>query len=420
MDSFGDESLNVWGDDSAEPSTVTTKDIFDPAARRMAREGLRLNNERAVLMAIATAQGASAAQISRRTGLGSQTVGRIVDLLVEGGLVRRGEALRGQRGQPAIPVSIDPDGAYCIGCEVGWRHLHILIRNLGGEVLAEHRRDYAFPDARTLFDELASLSRLMVGVVPMEFRDRVLGMGLAIPASIARNINLVGGSAADAAAWQGFDVAARVRQATGLEIFLLNDGNAACWGELVNRPPPRPDNMAYFLVGTFVGAGLIAEGRLWEGPTGNSANLGSMLVTGRDGKQNFVHLIASIEALRGRLVAAAISVPAGNPMQWDWPALGPIVDDWLEDGAYAIAKTIINTSAVMEFGIAVVDGALPREIVTRLVERTRHHLAALPTLTADRPSIEKGSLGGSAPAMGAALKPIYRRYFSRERDDISS
>lgn len=398
---------------------VTTSDIFDRSALRMQRDSLRLNNERAVLMVVATSQGISPAEIARRTELGPQTVSRIIELLELDGMVRRGEAIRGRRGQPATPVLIDPNGAYCIGCEVGWKHLHILIRDLTGRVLGEHRRDYDFPDTRTIFDEIASLSRLMVSSVPEKFRDRILGIGLAMPGGFGRNLDLVGGSKAQADAWLATDVVARTEAAAGLKTFLLNDGNAACWGELVSRPAPRPDNMAYFLIGSFVGAGLIADGRLWQGPRGNSANLGSMLVTGRDGVQDFVHRIASLEALKPRLVAAfGGTAPTGDPAQWDWERWEPVVADWIDDGAYAIAKTIVNTTAVMEFDIVVIDGLMPKPIVSRFVERARHYLEQLPVLTSDKARIEQGTLGAKAPAMGAALKPIFRRYFSRERDDV--
>ncbi|KKB07034.1 hypothetical protein VE26_16750, partial [Devosia chinhatensis] len=59
----------------------------------------------------------------------------------------------------------------------------------------------------------------------------------------------------------------------------------------------RPSNSAYRCCGSFVGAGLVAEGRLWQGPTGNSASLGSMLVTDEHGQNQFVHLIAALYAL---------------------------------------------------------------------------------------------------------------------------
>ncbi len=392
--------------------------VFEIPTWRMDASRLRISNERAVLVSVATTPGSSAAEVARTTGLGPQSVGRILTDLEEAGLVVRGEARRGQRGQPAVPMYLNPGGVFSLGCEIGWRHLHILIRNLTGDILGEHWRDYAFPDAHTIMEEVGSLSRLLTGLVPADERHRILGLGLAMPSGIGRNIDLVGGSPEQAALWRAMDVQAAAEAATGLRVFRFNDGNAGAWAELAAHPVPRPANLAYIQVGTFIGAGLIVEGRLWEGPTGNSANLGSMIIRGDDGLPKFVHLLASLYALEKRLAAAGMQVPSGNPATWNWKALEPIASDWLQDAAAALATTVVNAHALAEFSVVLIDGVMPRPVVERLVDLVRNAVAALPVLTADPPSIEVGRLGRSAAARGAALKPIFRSFFSRASSDL--
>jgi predicted NBD/HSP70 family sugar kinase len=384
----------------------------------MAVSGLRLNNERAVLMSITMAPGSSAAEITRTTGLGAQTVSRMLLDLEAAGLILRGEPRRGQRGQPAIPIYLNPHGAFCIGCEVGWRHIEILVQNLGGEILGRHRRDYAFPDFETIFAEIASLSKLMIGLVPEELRARLIGMGVAMPSGFERNLKLLGAPKAKSAQWKGVDSLQLATNATGLDVFMFNDGNAGCWGELAAYPIPRPKNLGYILVSSFVGAGLIVEGKLWEGSRGQSANLGSMTVTGRDGQEEYVHLIASILALEARLLNRGLPVPTGNPLDWDWTAFEDVAAEWIADAGRAIAKTIVNTSAVIELDVVIVDGIAPKAIVERLVTSVKSHLGAMPTLTSEWPQVEIGRLGNAAPALGAAWLPMYRRFFSRERADV--
>ena len=396
------------------------EDIFARATKGMAVAGLRLNNERAVLTAIAISPGSSGAEITRITGLGAQTVSRMLIDLEAAGLITRGEPRRGGRGQPAVPIFLNPQGAFCIGCEVGWRHIEILVQNLGGEVLGRHRRDYAFPDFDTIFAEVASLSRLMIELVPEQLRHRLLGIGVAMPSGFERNLGLLGVPAAKAEQWAGVDPAATVAKATGMEVFLYNDGNAGCWGELAAYPMPRPRNLCYILVSSFIGAGLIAEGKLWEGTNGRSANLGSMMVTDRNGYQQFVHLVASLHAFENKLADRRLALSTGNPMDWAWEEMEDVVAEWVEDAGKAIAKTIVNTSAVVELDVAVVDGTMPRPIVERLVESVRSHLAAMPTLTSEWPTVEIGRLGNAAPARGASWLPMYRSLFSRERGDLDS
>lgn len=397
---------------------MTHTEIFAPHARRMAVSGLRQNNERAVMTVVAAAPGSSAAQIARATGLGPQSVSRILIELEAAGLVRRGEAKRGRRGQPAVPIFVDPSGAYCVGCEIGWRHMHILIRNLDGQILGEHRRDYDYPEPSALLNEIISLSRLLVGLVPEEHRSRILGIGLAMPFGIARNVHLVQAPDEVVQRWKQIDIAGEVQAATGLTVQVFNDGNAGCWAELCARPITRPRNIAYLQVGTFVGAGLVENGRLWEGSSGNSANLGSMMVCDLEGQRRYGHLVASLFALENRLRAAGKPVPTGNPADWDWEAIEPEAGLWIEEASLALTQILFNTAAVMEFSVAIVDGVMPRSIVHRLVERVKARVAEHPTLTADRPAVEIGRLGATAPARGAALQPMFRRVFSRDVADF--
>ncbi|MBU1305217.1 MAG: ROK family transcriptional regulator [Alphaproteobacteria bacterium] len=394
------------------------KGAFEELPVRMAVKGLRQNNERAVMSAVAFGGGVSAAELARTTGLGAQTVARIVNGLEARSLVYRGEARRGQRGQPAVPIYIDPVGAYSIGCDIGWRSLTMLIRDMGGQVLHEYRIDYPYPNAKFILSEVTRVVEVMIGLVPEQLRSRVIGIGVAMPTDIGRNIGRLGAPLELAQYWRDFDLVGELTRSTRLRVRLLNDGNAACWGELAAQPPPRPSNMVYFLIGTFVGAGLIAQGKLWEGPTGNSANLGSMLVTDSNGEQNFVHMIASIHALEQRIAAAGREVPVGNPLDWDWAALEPLASAWIDDAARAIAKAIANTAAVMEFDDAVVDGIMPRAITERLVNRVRDYTERLPVMTSDRARISIGHRGARAGAMGAALKPMFERFYSRDPADM--
>jgi predicted NBD/HSP70 family sugar kinase len=402
---------------SARNTAISDTDIFDTGAWRMSAAEVRVNNERAVLTAIATSAGASAADLARRTGLVPQSISRILLDLEKADLVSRGEARRGFRGQPATPIHINPEGAFAIGCELGWRHYHILLRDLSGNVLGEHRRRYEYPRAATIFEEIASVANLLVNLIPAPKRDRVLGMGLAAPNSIARNITLIGAPEEESLAWQDVDLAAVATKAAGMPVTLFNDGNAACWGEMVAMQPPRPTDMAYLTVGTFVGAGLIADGHLWEGRSGNAANLGGMLVSDGVRPPQRSHLIASLHALERMLIDAGMEYPSGLPEQWDWQKLEPVATTWLRNAATWLSLTIINAAAVSEFPVVVVDATLPPHILDRLVRKIEANLAEWPALTTDHPKVIKGRLGGRAAAMGAALMPIYRRYFSRKAAD---
>jgi predicted NBD/HSP70 family sugar kinase len=395
------------------------RDIFDAGGRGLQHQGLRRANERAVLTVIGFNPGVSNADISRLSGLAPQTVSAILTDIDRAGLITRGEVLRGRRGQPATPIFLNPEGAFSIGVEIGWRHVDVLLLNLHAEVMDRRRKAYDFPDAATIAADVVTMTASIVAALSPERRSRLVDMGVALPTNIAENINLVAGTQEQQALWRKLDLVAELSGATGLEVSLFNDGNAACWAELIAFPRPRPCSFIYFLISRYIAAGIVGEGMLWEGPTSNSANLGSMLVGDSSGRQRPAHFTASIAALIQRLHAAGIQANACAIEDWDWSSFGPVLDQWLADSAEALARVVFNTATVIESDLVVVDGIMPRDIVERLVEQLEAALRQLPITPYQPPQVMVGHVGPSAPSIGAAELTLYRRFFSRTQADIA-
>lgn len=389
-------------------------DFFEPAGRGVQHASLRAANRRAVLTTITFSSGISNADVSRRTGLAPQTASAIVSELEADGLVTRGEVLRGRRGQPATPLFLDFSGAFSIGCEISWQRIDIVLINLGSEEIGRYQRHYAYPDARTIVAEAAAAIAELTNRLTAAQRQRLAGLGLATPSDISSNIARLAVPAEQAALWSALDLRAALEAETGMPTTWYNDGTCACWAEMVMSKPPRPANFVHLFVSTFLGAGITAEHTLWEGPTGNSANLGSMLVNGHDGKRLFGHDIASTGALARRLAAVGIAVPQGGPAEWPWGDWEPHVRPWIAEAGSAMAEIVYNTSAVIEVDLAIIDGAVPASIVGRLVTATETAIAALPQFSHPPPRLVAGTLGSRAAPLGAAQLPLFRKHFSRE------
>lgn len=396
------------------------RDIFDAGGRGLQHQGLRRANERAVLTVVAFNPGVSNAEISRLSGLAPQTVSAILADIDRAGLIMRGEVLRGRRGQPATPIFLRAEGAFSIGVEIGWRHVDVLLLDMHAQVLAHRHHEHDYPDARVVFAQVAEMTRDLAAALLPQQRSRLVDMGVAMPTNISANLHLVNAPLEQRELWSQVDVAGELVRRTGLEISVFNDGNAACWAELIAFPRPRPGSFIYFLISRYIAAGIVGEGMLWEGPTGNSANLGSMLVTGADGRLMAAHFIASTTALASRLLAAGMDVDQHDMEGWDWASFGPVLDTWIVDSARALAKVVFNTTTVIESGMVVVDGIVPAAVLQRLVEQLEIELKMLPIAPCVPPQVMVGHLGSLAPAIGAAELTLYRRFFSRSLTDLAS
>jgi predicted NBD/HSP70 family sugar kinase len=174
----------------------------------------------------------------------------------------------------------------------------------------------------------------------------------------------------------------------------------------------------HLFVSTFLGAGITAEHTLWEGPTGNSANLGSMLVNGHDGRRTFGHDIASTAALGRRLAEAGISLPVANPADWPWGDWEEYVAPWVEASGSAMAEIVLNTGAVLEIDHAIIDSSAPQPIIERLVAATDTALTELVAIGFRRPRLVAGTLGARAVPLGAAQLTLFRKHFSRDLSDM--
>ena len=395
------------------------KRYFDAVARGVGPAILRQTNQRAILTVIYIDPGCSNADIARRTGLAPQTVSAVLVGLDKAGMLTRGESRRGGgRGQPATPLFLNPRGAYAIGVEIGWSRLQVVLTNFAGEVVRKDGSAYAYPDASSIFDDLAAALNKLTAGLSAEERSRVVGLGLAAPSGIGDPASLLAPPPGQAELWSKVDLVAEVARVSGLEVRFANDGSAACWAEFVALPSPRPGNFAYLMVDTFLAAGIIAEDRLWEGVGGSSANLGSMLVTDRTGAPRFAHQVASIHALRQRLSAAGLAfetaIGESSP-----EAEQAIVAEWIEDAALALAQTILNARTVLEFEFAIVDSVLPAHILVRLIAALKLKIVEVPSLGRTTPDIRQGRLGESGAAEGAAYLSMYQKFFSRELEHMS-
>src|SRR5271163_827235 len=94
---------------------------LSPIASGADQYGVRVYNERLVLSLVRRFGQLSKIEVARMTGLSVQSTSTIMNRLSGEGLLKREPALRGRVGQPTVPVSIDPEGAFSFGLKIGRR-----------------------------------------------------------------------------------------------------------------------------------------------------------------------------------------------------------------------------------------------------------------------------------------------------------
>jgi predicted NBD/HSP70 family sugar kinase len=380
-----------------------------PRHRGTNQAGMRAQNERLVLSLVRRHGALAKMEIARMTGLSAQTVSVIMRHLEADRLLRRGQPQRGRVGQPSVPLSLDPDGAFFLGAKIGRRGLDFMVVDFTGGVRHRETQTYDFPTPR---DTLARLSGMVAAGEAKLGRTagRIAGLGLAMPFELWSWAEEIGAPPEAMDAWRRVDFRAEMSRLLPYQVYLQNDATAACGAELAFGDNADLRDFVYFHLGAFVGGGLVLNGGLYAGRSGNAAALGSMPVP--DGAGGTVQLLdlASLVVLERRLRAAGLATEALYDPAASWDGFGGHLDDWIATASRGIAHTIAAASAVIDFEAAVIDGALPRPVLERLLLGIGAGLRALDLSGIQPPALRPGSLGPIARALGGASLPLFDRY----------
>jgi hypothetical protein len=143
--------------------------------------GVRLYNERLLLSLVRRFGPLSKIEVARLTGLSVQSTSAIMNRLQADGLLKREAPLRGRVGQPTIPMSLDPEGAYSFGLKIGRRSCELVLVDFRGAIRQRAHRAYAFPTPAMILDFVqGSLPSLSTSLSTPQKR-RIAGLGVAAP-----------------------------------------------------------------------------------------------------------------------------------------------------------------------------------------------------------------------------------------------
>jgi glucokinase len=209
----------------------------------------------------------------------------------------------------------------------------------------------------------------------------------------------------------------------GATTVVLNDATAACWAEHAVGAARGHDDVLMVTLGTGIGGGLVAGGRLFEGAHGFAGEIGHMVVDPYGppcpcGKRGCWERFASGDglgrlgreaALAGRL-DSAVKAAGGDPEA----VRGEHVTEAALDGdpdalavmrefAWWLALGLANLSNVLDPSVIVLGGGLI-EAERAVMEPLRHAFADLVEAPEARGvQVVPAHLGEKAGAVGAAL-----------------
>lgn len=379
-------------------------------SRGTTQSGVRLYNERLALSLVRRHGSLPKAEIARLTGLSAQTVSVIVRQLEGDGLLSRQKPQRGKVGQPLVPFSLNPDGAYSIGLKVGRRSGDLMLLDLAGTVRNTIHQPYHFPAPQELLGFVRGGVETLLAGLSARQRLRVCGLGIAAPFELWNWEEEVGAPHDVLEAWRGFDLAREVAALFDWPVHFCNDATAACAAELLFGKGRELRDYAYFYLGYFIGGGIVINGALHQGRSGNAGALGSIPVPAPGGGTQQLIRTASFYVLERDLKRAGKSPDMLWRPSTDWSDVGPALDQWIGQAAAGIAEASLSIASVLEPAAMVIDGAMPPDVRSRLTHAIGEALGRLNQQGISSFAVVEGTIGADARALGAASLPLFANF----------
>jgi len=373
-------------------------------------EFTRSHNRRAVLEAVRRAGTLSRAEIARQTALTVQTISNIVEELSKTGLLVAGEPIRGGRGQPSVPYSINPDGGCSFGFHIAHHAVIAVLADLTGRPvatreLAESPKTPA--ETAPLVVELMQDMLRSAAVSPAH----VLGVGIALPT----RFDLGPISTAGPTALPGWsDAAARelFRSAIGLPVLIENDAVAAAIGERLYGVARDIENFVLLYLEDGLGAGLFLDGQPFKGAASNAGEIGHMIVEpggrpcpcgNRGCLERYVSLRAAYEC-----VSETPDEESPESLKLLEDADAARLDPWLTEAGPRLATAINILETVLDPETVIVSGLASRSLIERLIA-SAVPLPVSASAGAGRPipRVIAGTAGRQSTAYGAAALPVF-------------
>lgn len=372
--------------------------------------GLRAYNKRMILNLIRQAGALPKAEIARLTGLSAQAVSVIVNALLKEKLVRKEKKVRGKVGQPHTPIALNAQGVLSLGVKIGRRSLELMLVDFHGQAIDYKQFLYAAPRQKEVRALLQRELIALLNGIEEGLRERIIGVGVAMPGQLSAWTDVMGLDPADLMDWDQTDVTALISAETGLPVEVYNDATAACAAEMILGGSLTFSSALYIYVGTFIGGGVVINGQLFEGPQRNAGAIGSMPVTTPD--RRMVQLIreSSLFSLENAVRAAGVKTEGLIADVMVDPAAASAFQSWRHSAATPIAQAIVAATSLIDFEGVVIDAMLHPAQVEALVEDVKEGLLNFDLRGTSPVALRQGSIGPKARVSGAAILPLIRQF----------
>ena len=264
------------------------------------------HNRDMILKTVFETESISRAEIARVTKLTRTTVSEVVAGLLSEGLVREMGLSESIGGKPSILLSLVADSRYLIGLNLAQNKFIGAVVNLRGEIKKTIEIPIQDEDGEVA---LKRVYQILDNLLKEQWKP-IVGIGVGAPGLINTRDGVV--LQAVNLDWQNVPLGHLLQQRYNLPVSVMNDSQATAIGEFVYGDHGSDSNLIVVNVRRGIGAGILINGRIFQGDGGAAGEIGHVLAQEngllcRCGRRGCLETVASAQAMLLR--AQSLSTP---------------------------------------------------------------------------------------------------------------
>ncbi|MDE1186687.1 MAG: ROK family protein [Pantoea sp.] len=372
-------------------------------------EHARAHNRRVIIEAIRLHGELTRAELARLTALTPQTVSNIVAELEEAELLASRQPRKQGRGQPAIPVTLNPASAWSIGIHLDHQTLLIVLVDLTGEI---HFRRLILVQKPQPGATLARIAEVLAEIKTQLGNrwHKVLGIGVVMPGPFGvEGISSVGPTTLNG--WEQVDIEAELAAMSGLPVTLENDATVAAIGERFHGVARQLNSFIYLYIGTGLGAGIFTDGHIYTGHAHNAGEVGHIVIEpgGRAcycGNHGCLERYVSLQAAYEFCGLDPMSALPDDLLEVD-PAL---FDRWIDNALGPLRQAINMLECIFDAESVIIGGMMPATLLDKIIQRLPPLYQSVRGRYLTGSRLKTGMTGSDTAALGAAALPIFDEF----------
>ncbi|EDJ8881089.1 ROK family protein [Salmonella enterica] len=336
------------------------------------------------------------AELARLSGLTAGAITQQCRELMFSGLVVEGERNTGQRGQPSLPLRLNPGGGCAIGLSFSPGFIDMTVVDLSGRQLLSLSE--AHQENQPLETTLAQIKTLVEQTLKKRQLQhaRILGIGYAVPGFLKAD-GRKRHSVPWLESWREVDLQQAFADNLPWPTWVENNANASAVGELYSGEWNAYSDLTFIDLGYGIGAGIISGHKMLRGGFCNAGEVGMAFPSGTP-RPSYKDLLATLER-EGFSESQLPELIAGQH---------PLLESWFERCCGQVEQTVLGCVQWVDPQIVVLGGAMPKPIISRLVQELNQRLET--RLDPNRPKVRlaASSMGAQSASRGAAMIPLYQ------------